>query len=336
MFAHRRLAQDHPERREHHRLRGVAAHPRALVRAEARLVVRHLDDVPPGPSPAAPLEILDAEDGAAVADVGHVQHVADDVRDDGGRAAALCAVAEVLHDARVRLHERAAVRVEGLVGGPRAVGHRRVAIAVARQRGVVAQTLELARERRRRDRRAVLAVAPVAVEHAEEELPVVAAEARLAEEAILIDVRLLVRVAPLLAHAREGDVVERERERRRLQRLAATRVHPNRPGGVRVRRARRPPALGRHRVGRGRERDPRERERSGKGTDAFYTGGRSASGAERETARRGGGGRRGARVRRGTETGARARPISTAPRNERGRGVRVLAGGRGRRPQKGR
>ena len=101
--------------------------------------------------------------------------------------------------------------------------------------------------------------------------------------------------------------MERERERRRLQRLAATRVHPNRTGGVRVRRARRPPALGRHRVGRADERGTRASASDrGKGPT------RSTPGVGRRAARN-------ARRRGADEEGDEARASGAGRKRGRGR-----------------
>ena len=90
------------------------------------------------------------------------------------------------------------------------MGDDRVAVAVAGEGPVRATRGELLGEYRRGDLCAVLAVAAVAVEHAEEELRGVVPEVGLHEEAVLIDVGRFLWVAPLLAHHGQLDVMEGE------------------------------------------------------------------------------------------------------------------------------
>ena len=175
-----------------------------------------------------------------------MQHVPYDVRHERGRARGARAVAQRLHHTRVCVDERARVRLKRLVGVPLPVRHLRVARAVAGEGLVVPQPPQDVREGVRGDGRAVLAVGPVPVEHADEHLlrgVALLVEQGLTREAILVDVRFFVGVAALLAHHRDRGIVEPQLDLHRAHRLAALRVHDHLGRDLRGGGARRPPSL---------------------------------------------------------------------------------------------
>mmetsp|Transcript_2403 Transcript_2403/g.9294 ORF Transcript_2403/g.9294 Transcript_2403/m.9294 type:complete len:534 (+) Transcript_2403:2422-4023(+) len=237
ILAQRSLAEDHPQRREEHGLLRLLPHALALVPSEARLVVRHLDDVP-GAGVTVHALARGAQDGSRVAHVAHVEHVLDDVRHDGGGAAALARVAEVLLDDEVGVDERAGVR-----GGARVEGHRRGPIAVRLELRIASVPLELAREGGGGDLRGVFPRGTVPVEHPDEHVLALSREPGLQDERVLVDVRFLVGVASLLAHHRALRVVKRQPQVDVPARLPPGRVHVDLIGLTRGRFARGPPLL---------------------------------------------------------------------------------------------
>ena len=199
--------------------------------------MRHLDDVP-GARVAVDALASGAQDCSRVPHVAHVEHVLHDVRHDGGGAAALARVAEVLLDDEVGVDERAGVR-----GGARVEGHGRGPIAVRLELWIASVLFELAREGGGGDLRGVFPRAAVPVEHPDEHVLAFSREPGLQDERVLVDVRFLVGVASLLAHHRALRVVKRQPQVDVPARLPPGRVHVDLIGLTRGRFARGPPLL---------------------------------------------------------------------------------------------
>ena len=239
------FAQNHADGGERHRRRRLRFHPRALVRAKARLIMRQISHLP-SPRVSIPdrdaRRALDADDASRIPDVSHAHH------------------AFVIKQRRDRRRPRKRRVLPHLFAHHRVHRLERPRVPIPQRRASPRLPRQRLRERRPRDLRALLPVLPVPVEHPHhqpprlphlhavvprfvDDLPRERQLARAPQRArVLVHVIVLVRITSLLAARRRARGEPRpERERPLALDLAPREIHlERRRSSSRRARARRP------------------------------------------------------------------------------------------------